>query len=189
MLPKYGQYHLPFCINLNNDTEGSATLLQECMIWWAELQLSQHSHWNDAADSKRTDTHLEPEDQKKEISGGRVEHMYNQLEQCLALASTSFFSISLFACWFQLGLISQPTMFFSHNKPAPVGLISSETNLRTCEWINDTHGTWAIVAYILASNNLLTMQRVKEDAQVGCLRQLLNVAFASLLLEFSTANS
>jgi len=38
---------------------------------------------------------------------------------------------SLFACWFQPGLISQPTMFFSHNKPAPAGLISPETNQRT----------------------------------------------------------
>ena len=38
---------------------------------------------------------------------------------------------SMFACWFQPGLISQPTMFFSHNKPAPVGLISPETNQQT----------------------------------------------------------
>jgi len=38
---------------------------------------------------------------------------------------------SPFACWFQPGLISQPTVFSSHNKPAPVGLISSETNQRT----------------------------------------------------------
>jgi len=40
-------------------------------------------------------------------------------------------SFSLFACWFQPGLISQPTVFFSHNKPAPAGLISPETNQRT----------------------------------------------------------
>jgi len=39
--------------------------------------------------------------------------------------------ISLFACWFQPELISQPTMFSSHNKPAPAGLISLETNQRT----------------------------------------------------------
>jgi len=39
--------------------------------------------------------------------------------------------ISLFACWFQPGLISQPTMFSSHNKPASAGLISPETNQRT----------------------------------------------------------
>ena len=34
---------------------------------------------------------------------------------------------SLFACWFQSGLISQPTVFFSHNKPAlPVQKPTSE---------------------------------------------------------------
>ena len=38
---------------------------------------------------------------------------------------------SLFACWFQPGLISQPTVFSSHNKPAPARLISPETNQRT----------------------------------------------------------
>ena len=38
---------------------------------------------------------------------------------------------SMFACWFQPGLISQTTMFSSHNKPAPAGLISPETNQRT----------------------------------------------------------
>jgi len=38
---------------------------------------------------------------------------------------------SLFACWFQSGLISQPTVFFSHNKPAPAGLISPKTNQQT----------------------------------------------------------
>jgi len=32
--------------------------------------------------------------------------------------------ISLFACWFQSGLISQPTVFSSHNKSALAGLIS-----------------------------------------------------------------
>ena len=37
----------------------------------------------------------------------------------------------MFACWFQLELISQPTVFFSHNKPAPAGFISAETNQRT----------------------------------------------------------
>jgi len=42
------------------------------------------------------------------------------------LTLTSIFS--LFACWFQPWLISQPTIFFSHNKPAPAGLISLETN-------------------------------------------------------------
>jgi len=40
-------------------------------------------------------------------------------------------SFSLFACWFQPGLISQPTVFSSHNKSAPAGLISPETNQRT----------------------------------------------------------
>ena len=39
--------------------------------------------------------------------------------------------ISIFACWFQSGLISQPTVFSSHNKPVPAGLISPETNQRT----------------------------------------------------------
>ena len=38
---------------------------------------------------------------------------------------------SLFACWFQPGLISQPTVFSSHNKPAPARLISPESNQRT----------------------------------------------------------
>ena len=38
---------------------------------------------------------------------------------------------SLFVCWFQLGLISQPIVFSSHNKPAPAELISPETNQRT----------------------------------------------------------
>jgi len=38
---------------------------------------------------------------------------------------------SLFACWFQPGLISQSTVFFSHNKPAPARLISPETNHQT----------------------------------------------------------
>ena len=39
--------------------------------------------------------------------------------------------MALFACWFQAGLISHGTVFFSHNKSAPAGLISSETNQRT----------------------------------------------------------
>jgi len=39
-------------------------------------------------------------------------------------------SISLFACWFQPGFISQPTVFSSHNKSASAGLISLETNKR-----------------------------------------------------------
>jgi len=38
--------------------------------------------------------------------------------------------ISLFACWFQPGLISQSIVFSSHNKPAPAGLISPEINQR-----------------------------------------------------------
>ena len=38
---------------------------------------------------------------------------------------------SLFACWFQPELVSHDTMFSSHNKPAPTGLISPETNQRT----------------------------------------------------------
>ena len=48
------------------------------------------------------------------------------------LLRLSLSSFSLFACWFQPWLISQPTMFFSHNKPAPAELISLETNQRTC---------------------------------------------------------
>ena len=39
-------------------------------------------------------------------------------------------SLSLFICWFQLRLISQQIVFSSHNKPAPAGLISPETNQR-----------------------------------------------------------
>ena len=37
----------------------------------------------------------------------------------------------MFACWFQLELISHDTVFFSHNKSAPAGLISPETNQQT----------------------------------------------------------
>jgi len=33
--------------------------------------------------------------------------------------------------WFLPGLISQPTVFFSHSKPTPAGLMSPETNQRT----------------------------------------------------------
>ena len=40
-----------------------------------------------------------------------------------------YYTIRLFAGWFQSGLIS--TVFFSHNKPAPAELISPETNQRT----------------------------------------------------------
>jgi len=40
-------------------------------------------------------------------------------------------AISLFARWFQPGLISWPTVFFSHNKPASAEFISPETNQRT----------------------------------------------------------
>jgi len=40
-------------------------------------------------------------------------------------------AIGLFACWFQPGLISHDTVFFSHNKPAPARLISPETNQLT----------------------------------------------------------
>ena len=49
---------------------------------------------------------------------------------------------SLFACWFQSGFISQPTVFSSHNKPAPVRLISSETNQRI-------ESLWFEVAFII----------------------------------------
>ena len=38
--------------------------------------------------------------------------------------------ISMFACWFQPELTSQGTVFFSHNKLAPAGLISLKTNQR-----------------------------------------------------------
>jgi len=40
-------------------------------------------------------------------------------------------TIRLFACWFQPGLINQPTVFSSHNKSAPAGLISPDINQRT----------------------------------------------------------
>ena len=42
-----------------------------------------------------------------------------------------FWLDSLFACWFQSELTSQPTVFSFHNKLAPAGLISLETNQRT----------------------------------------------------------
>ena len=35
---------------------------------------------------------------------------------------------NMFVCWFQPGLITHGTVFFSHSKPAPTGLISPETN-------------------------------------------------------------
>jgi len=37
----------------------------------------------------------------------------------------------MFAIWFQPELISQPTVFSSHNKPAPAELINPETSQRT----------------------------------------------------------
>jgi len=40
-------------------------------------------------------------------------------------------AISLFACWFQPELISQSTVFFSHNKPASTELISPKTDQQT----------------------------------------------------------
>jgi len=50
---------------------------------------------------------------------------------CVHCIWTDETSIRLFACWFQSGLINQPIMFFFHNKPAPTGLISLETNQQT----------------------------------------------------------
>ena len=41
----------------------------------------------------------------------------------------------LFAGWFQPRLISQPTVFFSHNKSAPTGFINPETNQRIGRWL------------------------------------------------------
>ena len=39
--------------------------------------------------------------------------------------------ISMFARWFQSGLISHGTIFFYHSKPTPTELISPENNQRT----------------------------------------------------------
>jgi len=44
------------------------------------------------------------------------------------MKDSAFQLFSLFACWFQPELISHGTIFSSHNKPAPAGLISPETN-------------------------------------------------------------
>ena len=50
-------------------------------------------------------------------------------------------STSLFACWFQPGFISHGTIFSSHNKPAPAGLISPKTNQRT-GWLDSKCNVW-----------------------------------------------
>ena len=61
--------------------------------------------------------------------------------------------LSLFVCWFQPGLISQPTVFFSHSKSAPAGLISPEINQRiACTslggvWIQFGKGIGKLVGY------------------------------------------
>ena len=48
------------------------------------------------------------------------------LHRCLANFQLGFYCLfhlfSLFACWFQPAQTSQPTVFFSHNKPAPTSL-------------------------------------------------------------------
>ena len=54
----------------------------------------------------------------------------NRNKQCSIIFKVM--SITLFACWFQPGLISQSTVFSSHNKPASGRLISPETNKQTC---------------------------------------------------------
>jgi len=45
--------------------------------------------------------------------------------------------------WLQPGIISQPTVFFSHNKSAPAGLISPETNQRIGR-LSDSHITFLV---------------------------------------------
>ena len=62
-----------------------------------------------------------------------------------SLRSRILLTVSLFVCWFQPGLISQSTMFFSHNKPALVGLISPETNQQTGSVIESTHSFICVV--------------------------------------------
>ena len=41
----------------------------------------------------------------------------------------------MFVCWFPPNFISYDTLFFSDNKPAPIKLISLETNQRS-EYLN-----------------------------------------------------
>ena len=69
--------------------------------------------------------------------------------------------ISLFVYWFQPGLISQPTIFSSHNKPAPAGLISPETNQRA-DRISGEHDTVQIRSGSFARRSRL--QRVTWSA-------------------------
>jgi len=50
----------------------------------------------------------------------------------------------MYACWFQPGLISHDTVFSSHSKPTPAGLINPETNQRTgwiTQQVNNVLGT------------------------------------------------
>ena len=63
----------------------------------------------------------------------------------------------MFACWFQLGLIRQPTVFSSHNKPAPAGLISPETNQRT--------GRLSDVVIVLVFSELMVLSAIKRLLQ------------------------
>jgi len=61
----------------------------------------------------------------------------------------------MFACWFQPGLISQPTVFSSHNKPVPAGLISPETNQRTgLDLLNDLMVTYKALSHMIISEFL-----------------------------------
>ena len=57
-------------------------------------------------------------------------HAYvSQVHAAMQAKTTTF---STFACWFQPELISHGTIFFSHNKSAPVELINPETDQRSC---------------------------------------------------------
>jgi len=64
--------------------------------------------------------------------------------------------ISMFACWFQQGLISQSTVFSSHNKSAPAEFISPETNQRTCRICKENN---SIIDFYI---NEMTLLKKKE---------------------------
>jgi len=79
----------------------------------------------------------------------------------------------MFACWFQLGLISQPTVFSSHTKPASAGLINPETDHRRAgcvytvhsmhRWIKDESGVRHLLLAILSPS--LTQVRLSVCVQ------------------------
>ncbi|XP_066372168.1 2-oxoglutarate-dependent dioxygenase 33-like isoform X2 [Miscanthus floridulus] len=60
--------------------------------------------------------------------------------------------VSLFTCWFQPELISQLTVFSSHNKPAPAGLISPETNQQTGRVAGEPYCPMGLISYPVSTD-------------------------------------